>query len=158
MVVYNRDHLTIIGNNHIINGDNCTVEGNINIINGDNCVVSGDNNVINGDNCVVSGDNNVINGDNCIVSGKNVRNDKINISSFDNYSVGSRTNAISETLVSDGNMNISGGIANYNGIPIANDLGQYKTMVCKNRKVYVDNNELVIKDGKYCKAPFKVSL
>jgi hypothetical protein len=25
-------------------------------------------------------------------------------------------------------------------------------MVCKNGKVYVDDNELVIEDGKYCKA------
>jgi hypothetical protein len=147
MVVYNSDNLTIIGNNHIINGDNCVVSGNNNIVNGDNCTVSGNNNVVNGDNCVVSEDNNIINGHNCVVSGKNVRNDKLNSSK--KYSI---NNVIGGTLVSDGNMNISGGIANYNGIPISRDLGSYKTMVCKNGKVYVDDNELVIEDGKYCKA------
>jgi len=167
MAVYNENNLTIMGNNHVINGNNCTIAGNNCVVNGNNCVLSGNNCVVNGNNCTVDGNDNIINGKRCVdkrgnslpVSQSEITFPRNNVSSG-NVVVNNElsrnfvVNGIGEMHGGNATMNFSentcfGSIANYNGYPIDQNLGPYRTMQCKNGSIYVDGEKLVLRDGKW---------
>jgi hypothetical protein len=66
---WNQSHITVVGNNNILNGNHCVARGHVNTINGDACTVDGNHCIVNGEQCTVIGAHCVVNGDNCIVNG-----------------------------------------------------------------------------------------